>query len=100
MVLIRAQGLANTGESYSISCTVTESDASTPSITWMNSDGNIVSNMSGLYLQPTMTVGTSTVSVLLFNPLSVNHQDNYTCLASVGAASYTYTYPVIVSASK
>ncbi len=100
-VVVRPQGLANTGENYRLECTVTEMDSSsTPSITWMNSDGLLASNSSGIFIHPTETSTSGTMATLSFSPLSYSHEDNYTCAAMIGSLTYTYTYPLFVSASK
>lgn len=100
MIIVRAQGLSNTGESYTLTCTVTDSDGSSPIISWMTSDRNLVSNSTGLSSQPIITNGTSTVSVLLFNPLSFFHQNNYTCAVTVKDMTFVYTYPIYVGTSE
>lgn len=100
-MLVRAQGTAGTGEEYQLTCTVTANDGSTPTITWTSSDVVITSNSSGMYVGPQMmTNGITSTSVLLFDPLSSEHQGNYTCQASVGEVVYSYTYLVTVTASE
>lgn len=100
MVVVRAQGIARTGERYQLTCTVTSNDGSTPMITWMNVDGQIASNTSGLSLLPAVTSGTTSSSLLLLDPLSVSHEGNYTCRAIVRGTTFSYTYFVGVVASK
>ena len=100
MIVVRAQGQANTGERYNLTCTVTDNDGSFPIISWVTSDGSPVSNNSGLFLQPIMTIETSTISVVSFNPLSFMHQNSYTCAATVKDMTFAYTYPVKVNTSK
>ncbi len=100
VVLVRAQGVARTGERYQLTCTVTENVGGAPVIAWMNSGGVIASNRSGIALGPVMTNSTASTSVLLFDPLTVGHEGNYTCQATLRAVNFSYTYSVAVVASK
>lgn len=99
VVLIRAEGLATTGERYQLTCSVTMKNGSSPMIMWTNSDEVIISNSSGIFLGPQVTNGT-TSTVLQFYPLSTVHQGNYTCQASLGEETFSYSYLVMVTASE
>ena len=100
MVLVRAQGVARTGERYQLTCTVTENVEGAPTIAWMDSGGVIASNSSGITLGPVTTNGTISTSVLLFDPLTVGHGGNYTCQATLRAVNFSYTYSVAVVGSE
>ena len=100
VVLVRAQGAARTGERYQLTCSVTRNDGTILDITWMNSGGLITSNGSGLSLGPQMINGITSSSVLQFNPLAVRHESNYTCQSTFRAMTYSYTFPVLVTASE
>ena len=101
VVLVRTQDAASTGAEYQLTCTVTVNGGSVPTITWISSDVEITSNSSGMYVGSQMTSNEITsTSQLLFSPLSSEHQGNYTCQASLGEVSYSYTYLVIVIASE
>lgn len=99
-VVVRPNGMASTGERYQLTCTVTNGASNVPLITWMNSGALISSNTTDTYLGQIMTSGTVSTSVLVLNPLTVDHNGNYTCQAVLLGMTYTYTYPVIVMASK
>lgn len=99
-MLVRAQGLANSGERYQLTCSVTSNNGIAPMITWINSGLVLASNGSGLSLEPQITNGITSSSVLYFDPLSMGHDGNYTCQATLRAMSYSYTYTVIVIASE
>lgn len=98
-MLVRAQGTATTGERYQLTCTVTRNYGNIPVISWIGTDGQITSNSSGITLGPQMNNNDITSSVLLFDPLSVGHEGNYTCQANAEEA-FSYTYLVIVTTSK
>ncbi len=100
VVLIRAQGLARTGERYQLTCTVTKNDRSVPSINWMDLGGLITSDSSGMTLGPLMSNGTTSSSVLMFDPLAVQHGGNYTCQATFRSMTFSYTYSVVVATSE
>ena len=100
VVLVRAQGTAETGQRYQLTCTVTRNDGSVPVISWMNSGRLISSNMSGIFLGSLRTNGVMSSSELLFDPLILGHEGNYTCLAAFGATTFSYTYSVAVIASR
>ena len=91
--------MARTGERYELTCTVTN-DGNIPMITWMDTDGLIAFNSSRVSLRPLTTIGTTSTSVLVFDPLSVRHGGDYTCQAIIGAMTFAYTYSVIVITSK
>ena len=98
IVLVRAQGMARTGEMYQLTCTVTKhhSIMNTPVISWLVSGELIISNGSGITLRPTMSNDTTSVSVIKFDPLTVMHGGDYSCQATVGVTNVSYTYPVSV----
>lgn len=102
--------MARTGESYQLICTAANNAANAssnssvdfPTISWMLSGEAIVSNTSGTYLGQTTTNGTtnSSRSVLLLDPLSVEHNGNYTCQATLNSLVFSYTFSVEVATSK
>ena len=98
VVIVRAQGTARTGETYQLICTVTKdsSISDTPLITWVVSGQQITSNGSGITLGPLVTNGTTSSSMLQFDPLTVMHEGDYTCQAVVGATNVSYRYSVTV----
>lgn len=100
MVLVRPRGMARTGDRYQLTCTVTTNDGNVSAISWRNSAELIASNSSRLYLGTLTTNGFTSTSVLAFDPLTVAHEDNYTCQAVVRAMTFSYMYPVIVSFRK
>ena len=101
VILVRAQGISRTGERYQLTCSITHNNGIAPTITWVNSDQQITSNRSGITLGPQMDYGnSSSSSVLIFDPLTVGHEGNYTCQATFGATVSTYTYTLLVSASE
>ncbi len=84
-----------------MTCSVTHNDGIAPTITWINSGQQITSNGSGITLGPQMNNGSSySSSVLLFDPLAVGHEGNYTCQATFGAMVSMYTYTLLVTASE
>ena len=99
-MLVRADGMSRTGENFQLTCTVTSEGGITPTITWTNSGETIASNTSDTFLGLTVTSGPTSTSVLLINPLTVEHTGNYTCQTVIMGMTYSYTYPVIVTASK
>lgn len=98
VVLVRAQGMTRTGQTYQLMCTVTKDSSivDTPVISWVVSGQRIASNGSGITLTPTVTNNTASVSQLQFEPLTVMHKGDYTCEAMVGITNISYTYSVIV----
>ena len=92
--------MSRTGENFQLTCTVTNEGGITPTITWTNSGEIIATNTSDTYLGLTVTSGPTSTSVLLLNPLTVEHTGNYTCQAVIMGMTYSYTYPVVVTASK
>lgn len=102
VVLVRAQGVARTGQMYQLTCSITKDSSITdiPSISWIfGSVERIASNGSGITLGPLMTNDTTSVSLLQFNPLSVTHEGDYTCEAVVGTTNISYTYSVTVEST-
>ena len=100
MVLVRPRGMAQTGARYQLICTVTTNDGNVSAIAWRNSAGPVASNSSRLTLGTMTTNGFTSTSVLLFDPLIVAHEDNYTCQAIVREMPFSYTFPVIVGFRK
>ena len=99
VVLVRAQGVARTGETYQLTCLATRAENTTnlpTTITWIGPNGHIVSNGSGVTLYPLEINSTTTSSVLKFNPLAVIHEGDYSCLAAIGSTQNSYTYTVTV----
>lgn len=97
LVLVRAQGVARTGEMYQLTCTVTrDRSIMNTMISWVVSGEQITSNRSGIILRPLVTNDTTSSSVLQFDPLAVMHEGNYTCQATVGVTNISYTYIVDV----
>ncbi len=78
-MLVRAQGIATTGERYQLTCSVTKNSRDTISITWIDSLGSVISNGSGISLGLQIVNGTASVSTLVFDTLMVGHEGNYTC---------------------
>ena len=98
VILVRAQGMARTGQLYQLMCTVTKhsSIVDTPVISWVVSGQRTASNGSGITLTPTVMNNTTSVSRLQFDPLTVMHEGDYTCEAVVGITNILYTYSVAV----
>ena len=92
--------MAQTGERYQLTCTVTTNDGIVSDITWVNSAGSIASNGSRIFLGTPSSNGFTSTSMLLFRPLAVAHEDNYTCQAVVRAMTFSYTYQIIVGFRK
>ena len=98
VVLVRAQGVARTGQMYQLTCTVTKDNSmsDTPIISWIFSGERITSNESGITLIPTVTNDTTSVSRLQFEPVAVMHEGDYICQAVVGTTNISYTYSVAI----
>ena len=99
VVLVRAQGVPRTGEIYQLTCTATRAVNTTnlpTTVTWIGPNGQIISNGSGIALNPFKVNSTTTTSVLTFSPLAVVHEGDYTCLAAIGATQNSYLYTVTV----
>ena len=98
-MLVHAQGVTRTGETYQLTCSATRAENTTnlpTTVTWIGPNGYINSNESGLTLNPLEINSTTTSSVLKLSPLAVVHKGDYTCLAAIGATQNSYTYTVIV----
>ena len=98
-MLVRAQGVATTGEAYQLVCSATRAENTTnlpTAITWMGPNGHITTNGSGIALLPPESNSTTTRSTLKFYPLAVVHEGDYTCSAAIGATQNSYTYTVTV----
>lgn len=99
-MLVRAQGVARTGETFQLTCSATRAQNTTnlpTTITWIGPNGHVItSNGSGITLKPVEVNFTTTTSVLKFNPLAVVHKGDYSCLATIGTTQNSYTYTVTV----
>lgn len=104
VVLVRAQGVARTGETFQLTCSATRAENTTnlpTTITWIGPNGHIIaSNGSGITLKPVEVNYTTTSSVLKLNPLAVIHAGDYSCLAAVGTTQNSYTYTVTVESKQ
>ena len=99
-LVVRPQGTPATGERYQLDCSVTWADGNVSTITWEKSGIPITSNGSGIFLGQQRTDGPTSTLVLLLHPLSTSHEGNYTCETVIETRTYSYTYPVVVTASK
>lgn len=69
-------------------------------ITWANDGGPITSNSSRMTLEAPRNIDVISSYVLLFDPLSVEDEGNYTCQADTRDEEFSYTYLVVVTTSK
>ena len=82
---IREEGVAIAGEMYSLICTTIEESEvhETPQIQWIGPNGAVVTSTTRITVGDTVTTGTTTTSSLVFDPLSISHDGDYTCQAYV-----------------
>ena len=90
---ITSSGVPISGETYNLTCTV-ESNVP-PTVQWLySSNGNEVTNGSGITMGTQRTTGSTTTLTLSFNPLHTYHGGQYTC------RSKTDTPPSTVNATR
>ena len=85
IVLIHATGNTTAGSEFTLTCTAVEDENITgiPEIIWTGPNGPVSTSDIGITLDDPVTVGATTTSLLLFSPLSVYHDGEYTCVAYV-----------------
>ena len=86
-------GVPISGETYNLTCTV---EANVPqTVQWLySSNGDEVTNVSGITVETQRTTGSTTTLTLSFNPLHTSHGGLYTC------RSTTDTPPSTVNATR
>ena len=97
-VSITPSGTNVAGETYSLECSATVTGSTDqPTITWLNSGAQIMSDATRMVSATTMNAGDGGYSsTLTFNPLAASHAGTYTCRAMVGEAVQSETMEVTV----
>ena len=97
-VVVRAQGVARTGEVYRLTCIVTKDSTvmTAPVINWVVSGQLFTASKNGITLRPTVSNDTTSISVLQFDQLTVMHEGDYICQAGLASTTSAYTYNLAV----
>ena len=93
----RTEGELIAGQQYMVICTVVFPSGLTNPITvqWYSSDG-LISSGNGVTLGETLTSVMNITSSIEFNPIRTDHDDQYTCRATITSPAPPYS--IILSA--
>ena len=85
VVSVSQEGTNTAGGMLSLNCTAFREAGSmgTIQVVWLGSDNQTLSNGSGITVGVPIRTNSTVTFVLLFSPLRVSHQGEYTCQASI-----------------
>ena len=88
-VSITVQGLAEAGQTYRLTCIVSEERdiIGTPTVTWLGPDGQPLLSGSDISISSQVS-GLTITSVIQFDPIEVHHSGAYTCQAEVSEIDF------------
>ena len=81
-VSVNSQGSTTAGGSYTLTCTIMEEVVgltNMPSLQWLDSSGQEIVDGEGITVEQTHQNETTTILVLIFDPVRTSHGGEYTC---------------------
>ena len=89
VTFIRDAGVSTAGQSLNLTCTaILNGIAGSPTIQWLDSNSNPISNNSNFTVENMIMVNDSAYErTLVFSSVHTSHAGHYTCRATLGQAS-------------